>query len=186
MALEDYDHPALTTDVVLLSVGAGQLNVLLIQRGKSPFQGAWAFPGGFVDIGESPFEAAARELEEETNIRDVPLEQLRAFGDPERDPRGHTVTIAYLAVVTAREVRHVEAGSDAAQLRWWSVKDLPPLAFDHAEILDSALQRLHCKLRCALPEVGPALALPEELTLGELNAAQRAITERLGRDAHRG
>jgi len=181
MAFRDYDHPALTVDVVLLSLGARGLSVLLIQRGKPPFQGRWAFPGGFVDVGESPPEAAARELKEETDILDLHLEQLRAFGDPDRDPRGHTVTIAYLAVVAAQGCRPIKAGSDAAQARWWSVRDLPPLAFDHTEILDVALQRLRSRLPCALPEVGPFPLLPEELTLGELRAAQQAIAERLAR-----
>lgn len=183
MPIEDYDHPALTADVVLLSLGAEGVNVLLIQRGKPPFQGTWAFPGGFVDVGESPLDAAARELEEETGIRDVYLEQLRAFGDPERDPRGHTVTIAYLSVVVARVSRDVEAGSDAAGAHWWPVRDLPVLAFDHAKILDIALERLRSKLTCVLPEANPPLTLPEELTLDDLRAAHRAITERLAGDA---
>jgi 8-oxo-dGTP diphosphatase len=151
MSIQDYPHTALTADVVLLAPGDGDLQVLLIQRDKAPFRGAWALPGGFVNVGESPEDAARRELEEETDIRDVPLEQLHVFGDPGRDPRGHVVTVVFLGLLgpdwsADQHPRHVEAGSDAADARWWSINDLPPLAFDHADILAYALQRVRAKL----------------------------------------
>jgi 8-oxo-dGTP diphosphatase len=168
MSIQDYPHPALTADVVLFSVGEEDLKVLLIQRDKPPFEGAWAFPGGFVNVGEAPRDTARRELEEETNIKGVFLEQLRTFGDPERDPRGHVVTVAYLAVIPMGALRRAEAGSDAAQARWWSLEELPPLAFDHADILTCALQRFRSKVACLLEEPD---VLPEDLSLGELRTA---------------
>jgi 8-oxo-dGTP diphosphatase len=193
MPSQAYGRPALTADVVLLALGeAGPAavlprtavlpRVLLIQRGKPPFQGDWALPGGFVNVGESPRHAASRELEEETGIRDVHLEQLRTFGDPGRDPRGHTVTVAYLAVVAASASPQGEAGSDAAQARWWPIGDLPPLAFDHADILTYALQALHSRLSCVCGDPGARVTLPAELSLGDLRSACRAIAKRLEED----
>lgn len=146
MSLEEYPHPALTADVVLFTLRDGDLQVLLIQRQKPPFEGAWAFPGGFVNVGESLEEAARRELAEETGIQDVDLEQLHAFGDPGRDPRGHVVTVTYLAVMPGDAVAQIRAGDDAAQARWWPIHDPPPLAFDHADILDCALRRVRARL----------------------------------------
>jgi 8-oxo-dGTP diphosphatase len=142
MPIEDYPHPALTADVVLLAARDNDVQVLLIQRSRPPFEGAWAFPGGFVNVGESPETAALRELEEETGIRDIRVQQLRTFGDPGRDPRGHIVTVTYLGVMPAHAAIQLKAGDDAARACWWSVSDLPPLAFDHADILDYALERL--------------------------------------------
>jgi len=168
MSIQDYPHPALTADVVLFAIGEGALWVLLIQRDKPPFEGDWAFPGGFVNVGEAPRDAAHRELEEETHIQDVVLEQLRTFGNPGRDPRGHVVSIVYLGVVHADARRRAEAGSDAAQARWWSVGELPPLAFDHTDVLACALQNLRAKLTCVTEARD---ALPGDLTLDELRAA---------------
>jgi 8-oxo-dGTP diphosphatase len=151
MSIQDYPRPALTADVVLLAAGDGDPQVLLIQRDKPPFKGAWALPGGFVKVGESPEAAARRELEEETDIRGIQLEQLRVFGDPGRDPRGHVITLVFLGLLGVdwspdQPSRHVEAGSDAAQARWWSIGSLPPLAFDHADILSYALEHPPAKL----------------------------------------
>jgi len=147
MAIHDYPHPALTVDVVLLAAGSGDLQVLLVQRDRPPFEGKWALPGGFVELGESPEDTASRELEEETGVRGVRLEQLRAFGDPGRDPRGHVVTLVFWGLLAGdwspgQRPCPVEAGSDAAVARWWSIAGLPPLAFDHAHILAYALRHL--------------------------------------------
>jgi len=177
MSIHDYPHPALTADVVLFAVGEGALRVLLIQRNKPPFEGAWAFPGGFVNLGEAPRDAALRELKEETSLQNLVLEQLHTFGEPGRDPRGHVVTVTYLGVVHADAPRRTEAGSDAAQARWWSVDQLPLLAFDHADVLAYALRRLRSKLTGI---VDASDLLPGSLTLGELRAA-REIAGRIVR-----
>lgn len=142
MSLADYPHPALTVDVVAFTQHEGQPRVLLIRRRKPPFAGAWALPGGFVDVGESLEEAARRELEEETGLRDLQLKQFHAFGDPGRDPRGHTVTVAYWSWVPSDVMNHVRGGDDAAEARWWPLDDLPPLAFDHADIISYARDQL--------------------------------------------
>lgn len=171
MLLEDYPRPSVTTDVIIFTLRANDLQVLLIKRGHPPFEGMWAIPGGFVDIVESLEDAALRELEEETGVRDVYLEQLYTFGDPGRDPRGRTITVAYFALVSAAAI-HPCAGDDAAEARWWTVYDLPPLAFDHADILTYALQRLRYKLEYTA--VGFEL-LPDTFTLGELQAAYEIV-----------
>jgi 8-oxo-dGTP diphosphatase len=181
MPRDAYDHPALTADVVAFALGEGELNVLLVQRGKPPFRGAWAFPGGFVNVGESPRAAASRELEEETSVRHVHLEQLRTFGDAGRDPRGHTVTVAYLALMSANAAPRGEAGSDAARVRWWSIDRLPPLAFDHAQILACALHSLYARLTCA--GLGACDMLPADLSLGDLRSACRVIARKLEEDS---
>jgi 8-oxo-dGTP diphosphatase len=163
-------RPHLSVDVVILSLREKDLQVLLIRRGHPPFKGKWAIPGGFVNADESLDAAARRELEEETDVREVYLEQLYTFGEPRRDPRGRVVTVAYFALVpddvTAR------AGDDAAEVGWFSVAQLPPLAFDHDDILRYALQRLRYKLEYTA--VGFEL-LPNEFTLSELQAAYEIV-----------
>jgi 8-oxo-dGTP diphosphatase len=142
--VHDRQYPAVTVDIVTLVRIDGRWKVLLIRRGKPPFQGQWAIPGGFVEPCE-PLEAAAcRELWEETGAEAARLEQLHTFGDPGRDPRGWTISVAYLAVLDAEAaaVRQVRAGSDAAAAGWFDLDDLPPLAFDHADILAYAARHL--------------------------------------------
>lgn len=171
MPLEDYPRRSVTVDVIIFTLRENDLQVLLIKRGHSPFEGMWAIPGGFVGLGESLESAAKRELEEETGVRDVYLEQLYTFGDLNRDPRGRVITVAYFALVPADAVQP-HAGHDASDARWWSVYDLPSLAFDHADILVYALQRLRYKLEYSA--VGFEL-LPEAFTLSELQAAYEII-----------
>jgi 8-oxo-dGTP diphosphatase len=138
----DYPRPGLTADVVLLRETGDGHEVLLIQRGHAPFQGAWALPGGFVNEGEAPEAAARRELREETAIdTGVPLVQVGAFGEPGRDPRGWVVSVAY-AATGSWERTVAMAGDDAAGVAWWDVAGLPDLAFDHAAIIETALERL--------------------------------------------
>jgi len=171
MALEDYPRPSVTVDVIIFTLREADLQVLLVKRGHPPCEGMWAIPGGFVDIDE-PLEAAAlRELEEETGVRDVYLEQLYTFGDPERDPRGRVITVAYFALVPADAIQP-RAGDDAAEARWWSMYELPPLAFDHGHILAYALRRLRYKLEYTA--VGFEL-LPQEFTLSELQSAYEVV-----------
>jgi len=138
----EYPRPALTADCVLFAREEQQWNVLLIQRNQEPFAGRWALPGGFVEEGEDLREAAARELEEETGLKGISLEQLAAFGRPGRDPRGWTVTVAFWAVVESTG-RPIRAGDDARQARWFAFSELPPLAFDHDEIVAAAQKRLN-------------------------------------------
>jgi 8-oxo-dGTP diphosphatase len=138
------EHPSLTVDVVTVVPRGGRLQVLLVRRRKPPFAGYWAIPGGFVEPQE-PLEAAARrELWEETGAEPRVLEQLHTFGDPGRDPRGWTVSVAYLALLAEDEAAALalRAGSDAGEVGWFDLEDLPPLAFDHADILDCAIRRL--------------------------------------------
>jgi 8-oxo-dGTP diphosphatase len=135
-----YPRPSLTVDVALVTREATP-RVLLIRRKADPFQGKWALPGGFVDENERLLDAARRELEEETGLKQADLEQLHTFGDPGRDPRGWTVSVAYLARVAADELKPV-AGDDAAAVGWFPLGKLPPLAFDHAAILDRVHHRL--------------------------------------------
>jgi 8-oxo-dGTP diphosphatase len=175
MALSDYERPSVTTDVVIFTLQDEDLQVLLIRRKRPPFEGMWATPGGFVNIDESLEEAALRELEEETGVRDVYLEQLYTFGDVDRDPRGRVITVAYFALIPAPAI-DPHAGSDAAEARWWSIYNLPPLAFDHDAILTYALKRLRYKLEYSA--VGFEL-LPESFTLSELQTAYEIV---LGED----
>ena len=136
----DYPRPAVTVDVVIVT-RERRPRVLLVRRKHEPFAGMWAIPGGFVDMDE-PLEAAAkRELREETGVEAGRLEQLHTFGDPGRDPRGRTISVVYLARVDAGRVRP-EAADDAAEVGWHSLSRLPPLAFDHEQILACARRRL--------------------------------------------
>ena len=135
-----YKRPSVTVDIALVAVGPAP-QVLLIRRKHDPFAGRWALPGGFVDENERLIDAARRELKEETGLDQADLEQLHAFGDPGRDPRGWTVSVTYLAQVTPDQLKPV-AGDDAAAVGWFPLAKLPPLAFDHAEILARACHRL--------------------------------------------
>jgi 8-oxo-dGTP diphosphatase len=171
-----YDHPrpALTVDCVVFGFDDGDLKVLLIQRGAAPFRGKWALPGGFVQMDETLEEAARRELAEETGITKLFLEQLFTFGDPGRDPRGRVVTVAYYALVKLSDHR-VEAASDAARAAWFTIDDLPPLAFDHAKIIATALERLRGKVR--YQPIGFEL-LPPKFTLSQLQHLYETILDR--------
>jgi 8-oxo-dGTP diphosphatase len=128
-----------TVDVVVFNSQTGRLHVLLIQRAQEPFQDAWALPGGFVDLDESLEEAAGRELAEETGVEGVDLEQLQTYGDPNRDPRGRVISVAYCTLLPSKNIQHIQGGGDASQARWFPVDELPSLAFDHSKILADAL-----------------------------------------------
>ena len=139
----EYPRPTVTVDVVVID--PTRKKVLLVKRGKEPFKGMWALPGGHVEQDEDLDIAAARELNEETSVAVLPgaLEQLGAYGAPGRDPRGWCVDIAYL--LTTRNQPEARAGDDAAEVGWFSVDDphgLPELAFNHWQIINDALARL--------------------------------------------
>lgn len=135
----DYPRPAVTVDVVIVT-REQQPRVLLIRRKHDPFAGRWAIPGGFVDMEEDLEDAARRELREETGVKAGAIEQLHTFGAPQRDPRGRTITVAYLAVVDPAKVKP-QAADDASDVAWHVLARPPKLAFDHAEILALARKR---------------------------------------------
>lgn len=137
-----YDHPrpSVSVDIVLFYQAAERVEVLLIKRAGEPFKGQWALPGGFVDEDEALELAAARELKEETGISGVRLAQIGAFGDPGRDPRGHTISIAFGARVSKRA--EAVGADDAEEARWQALARLPRLAFDHKKIIRTARERL--------------------------------------------
>jgi 8-oxo-dGTP diphosphatase len=174
--MADHEHPpfAVTADVVAMTLVAGKLSVLLVRRAADPFAGSWALPGGFLAPDEDADAAAARELGEETGLVLEPsadgrtagtghLEQLRTYSDPGRDPRMRVVSVAYVAVLPEPAV--AEAGSDAADVRWFAVDDLDfPLAFDHARIVGDAVERIRSKLEyttLAAAFCAPAFTIPE-------------------------
>jgi 8-oxo-dGTP diphosphatase len=148
---------------------------LLVKRKNPPFAGRWAIPGGFVRLSESLEAAARRELEEETGVKDVYIEQLYTFGRPDRDPRTRVITVAYFALVPIDAIEH-RPGEESSATDWFSMEKLPELAFDHDEILDYALTRLRYKLEYS--NVGFHL-LPDVFTLSELQQAYEMI---LGED----
>ena len=131
---------ALTVDVAVFKKTGSNWELLFIERKKEPFKGKWALPGGFVDDGENLPDAAARELMEETGMAVNGLHQLGAFGKPGRDPRGHTVSVVYTAFTD--DTAEAVGADDAEEAKWFSVKNLPEMAFDHAEIVNLALQKI--------------------------------------------
>lgn len=171
-----YEHPrpALTVDCVVFGLDEEDLKVLLVQRDVEPFQGRWALPGGFVHLEEGLDDAARRELQEETGLDRVFLEQLYTFGDPGRDPRGRVVSVAYYALVKLGDHK-VRAATDAREASWFPVWDPPSLAFDHDRILQTALARLKGKVR--YQPLGFEL-LPAKFTLTQLQRVYETILER--------
>lgn len=172
----EYPRPAVTVDVVIFTIRAGELAILMIRRGGTPFKGHWALPGGFVEDNESLERAAARELQEETGIIQTSLVQLGAFGDPGRDPRGHTVSVAFYAfiAVPARPV----AADDAADAQWVSLATLQRarIAFDHQRIIALASERLRDQLG-GEPQTsfGRIDLVPPRFTLSELQHVHEAV-----------
>lgn len=158
-----YPRAALTADNVVLRYDDDALQLLLVERGNEPFKGCWAFPGGFLEAEKEDLETCARrELAEETHLKVGSMVQIGAYSRPDRDPRGHTVTVAFLSLSTQGQVR---SGDDARQARWFPLAQLPPLAFDHARILCDALLRLHrlADLLETCPTFFPQRPRPEQL-----------------------
>ena len=167
----EYPRAALTVDCVVFGLDDADLKVLLIQRKLTPFQHAWALPGGFVRVEETLDAAARRELEEEAGVRDVYLEQLYTFGTIDRDPRERVVTVAYFALAKLSDHR-IRAATDAMGVGWFDLKDLPKLAFDHEAIVARAHERLRAKVRYA--PVGFEL-LPPRFSLTQLQRLYEII-----------
>ncbi len=170
----EFPRAALTVDIVVFALDEEDLKVMLIQRDLKPFQGQWALPGGFVHVDETLDDAARRELHEETGLKDIFLEQLYTFGKLDRDPRERVVTVAYYSLVNL-EGHDVQASTDARNAAWFSLNELPDLAFDHAAILKVAHQRLQGKVR--YQPIGFEL-LPEKFTLRQLQHLYEVILDR--------
>jgi len=168
----EYPRPALTADAVVLSFNGRTLEILLIQRGIEPFKGSWALPGGFMKMDETIEECTARELEEETSLKGIYLQQFGCFSTVNRDPRGRVVTVASYALVRKSEVR---GGDDAADARWFETEFLPELAFDHHIIIEKAMERLREDIH--FRPVGFQL-LEETFTMPELQHIYEAILNR--------
>lgn len=166
-----HPHPAVAVDIVIFALRDGRLQVLLIERGVAPSPGAAALPGGFVRMDEGLTEAAYRELGEETGLTQAYLEQVAAFGRPDRDPRERVISIAYFAILSADKVA-LQAGSDARAVAWHPCEALPPLSFDHAEIVDAARLRLIDKINRSTIALE---FLPPEFTLTELQQVFEAV-----------
>jgi len=175
----EYPHPAVTTDVVLFSIREQRLKLLLIERAAAPFAGSWALPGGFLDIDEDLEACAQRELEEETGIRDVDLEQLYTFGRADRDPRERVISVVYYTLVPTQRLYPI-AGSDAARTSWFALDSLPRLAFDHQELITMAHRRLLAKLEYSTIAFQ---FLPQTFTLGELQQVYETLR---GEALHKG
>lgn len=164
-----YPHPSVTTDCVIFGFDGSRLRVLLVQRGVEPYRGRWAFPGGFLKMDESAEEGALRELKEETGLECAYIRQFHTFTAPGRDPRERVITIAYYALVRMQEVA---GGDDAADARWFTLDEVPQLAFDHDRILREAEQALRRQIH--FEPVGFEL-LPDEFTVKELQNLYEAI-----------
>ena len=169
-----YAHPAVTTDIVIFTLQDSELKVLLIQRANDPYKDHWALPGGFVEIDEDLEPAALRELEEETGVTGVYLEQLYTFGTPGRDPRERVISIAYYALVPIDRLQPIRAASDASNVAWFACKQLPELAFDHPQIIELARNRLASKLDYSTIALQ---FMPAQFTLGELQKVYEIILD---------
>ncbi len=141
----EYPHPAVTVDVAVFSHQANHYRLLLIKRADPPEKDKWALPGGFVDIDEDLETAVHRELQEETGISGIEIEQLHTFGAPDRDPRERIITVVYTALV--HDEMQANAASDAAEAEWFDINALPELAFDHDEIIRLACEKIEAKLK---------------------------------------
>lgn len=169
-----YPSAALAVDIVVFGYQEGELSLLLIERAHKPFKGEWALPGGFLEMDETLEQAAGRELAEEAGLKDVYLEQLYTFSALKRDPRERVVSVAYFALVKP-SLYELKPASDAKRAQWFSLQKLPKLAFDHAEIVDTARTRLKNKVR--YEPIGFEL-LPPSFTLSQLQSLYETILER--------
>ena len=166
-----YPRPSVTTDCVIFGFDGKSLKVLLIERGVEPFKGQWAFPGGFLKPEETAEKGALRELKEETGLDAAYIDQFHTYTDPQRDPRDRVITIAYYALVRIQEVK---GGDDAAKARWFSMDEVPQLAFDHDRILRDAMKEL--RERIHFEPIGFEL-LPEKFTMKDLQMMYEAILD---------
>lgn len=164
-----YPRPAVTADCVIFGFDGVNIKVLLIQRGLEPYKGAWALPGGFMNMNETIEECALRELKEETGLNAATVEQFHTFTSVDRDPRERVITVAHMALVRLADV---QGGDDAENARWFTLDEIPLLAFDHDYILRMAITRLRERI-CFKP-IGFDL-LPEVFKMSELQNLYEAI-----------
>ncbi|MFQ5934928.1 MAG: NUDIX domain-containing protein [Acidiferrobacterales bacterium] len=164
-------HPAVTTDIVIFSIRDEKLKLLLVERAREPFAGAWALPGGFIGHEEDLETCALRALEEETGVSGVYLEQLHTWGRPNRDPRGRVISIAYYALIPSDRLS-IRPASDAKAVAWSTLDQLPDMAFDHADIVTMAHRRLVAKLDYSTIAFQ---FMPETFTLSELQTVYEII-----------
>lgn len=165
-----YPHPAVATDCVIFTFHESKLKVLLIERGIEPFKGEWALPGGFLKPDETAERGALRELQEETGLVCERIKQFGVFSDPDRDPRERVISIAFYALV---KWERVEGADDAASAEWFDIDRLPPLAFDHTQIIESALKSVRRDMHFA--PIGFEL-LGSLFSMSELQSVYEAIT----------
>ena len=166
----------ITVDVVIFTIQKGALKVLLVQRSKEPFINKWAIPGGYVRMSENLDEAAMRVLKEKTNVENIYLEQLYTFGDPLRHPNARVITCAYFALIRSDDIElSFEENTEITQVEWQKVYDLPPLAFDHKEIIEYSMKRMRERLEfCPIA----FQLLPQKFTLTELQKSYELILKK--------
>jgi len=167
----NYPRPAVTTDCIVFGFDKGDLKVLLVERGIKPYQGQWALPGGFLAMEENADNCARRILEGETGLEKIFMEQLYTFTQPDRDPRYRVISIAYYALVKLVDYNPM-AGENTNNVKWFSLEEVPELAFDHRAILEKALERLKGKIK--YQPIGFEL-LPEQFTMPELHQLYETV-----------
>jgi 8-oxo-dGTP diphosphatase len=141
----EWPRPMVTVDAAVFGFFAGKAKLLLVNRKWEPYKGCWAMPGGFIEIDEELEDAVARELEEETGLVNIELEQMRTFGTVGRDPRGRQITVVFMGIA-GKGQRRVRGGDDAAEARWFDIEKLPEnMAFDHRDVAKFAISRLKRK-----------------------------------------
>lgn len=167
------DTIRLTVDAVVFTILREKMRVLLIRRKNPPFKGGYALPGGFVEVDEDLEAAAKRELTEETNVRNIFLQQLGTYGKVNRDPRGRVVSVAYLALISPDQ--ELASTADAMGAEWLAMDDLPSLAFDHGQIINDALKQLRHEVQTTNIAVQ---ILPRKFTLSQLQHLYELVLER--------
>ncbi len=166
-----FEQPSVTVDVLIFTINADQLNVLLIKRATRPYKGSWSIPGGFLHRGESLEQAALRVALEKTGVKDIYLEQLYTFGDPDRDPRARIVTVTYVALIPWKKLER-PSSERVSDIAWFPINELPSLAFDHKHIVEYGLARLKAKITYS--NIVYAL-LPERFRLSDLQKIHEVI-----------
>lgn len=168
---DKYEKPGVTVDVLFFTIKDGKLQVLLIKRAAWPFEGYWALPGGFVNMKEDLDAAAAREVYEECGIKNLFLEQLFTFGDPNRDPRTRVITVAYYALAPSEDIKKVQV-DEVKEAKYFPIEDLPKMAFDHKKIIEVGFERLKNKIGYSSIVFG---LLPKEFSLSDVQGIYETI-----------